>query len=262
MLHGLLTSRYMAYRLCIKDIQAEYSKSRFGILWDFADPFIYGAIFYTLMHYRVINPGSMMVPYAVYVIFGLMLYQIFCESVTMPLNALNRSRSILTHIKVPPEAFILAIVYRLLFNSAFRIAVMLIFALALAPYASQNGLNSFSLIGFIKFLLLFPMLIVAGLSIGLFLAPFNVFYSDVQRAVKLILLPLRYISPILYPITAPWLPSVNPVASLIPTLRDLATTNTFTAPIEFCAWCCVSLVMLFMGWVIFHLAIPVLGERL
>ena len=63
MIRGLLQSRYMAYRLCVKDVRAEYAKSAFGILWDFVDPFVFASIFYFLAKIRVLNPGELGMPY-------------------------------------------------------------------------------------------------------------------------------------------------------------------------------------------------------
>ena len=87
MLKGMIGTRYISYRLFIKDVRADYSKSIFGLLWDFLDPLVMAIIFYFLMRMRVVNPGEMKIPYAVFVIFGFLIYQTFMESVTMPLES-------------------------------------------------------------------------------------------------------------------------------------------------------------------------------
>lgn len=261
MFAALPHSRYLAYRLFIKDLRAEYSRTAFGVFWDFLDPLVLGTVFYFLMKVRVIDPGELEVPYALFVIFGLLLYQTFAEGITLSLDVMRRSSAMLTHLKVAPEALLLSVAYRLLFNSAIRIAVMLAFSLVFWSSARDAGLHAFSPIGFLKFLACYPAIILAGMSIGVLLAPFNVIYSDVGRAVRTILLPLRYATPVLYQIPIGWLLALNPVALILDNLRSLATTNTFNSPWEFAARTAVFAVIFFGGWFVFHVSLPVLAER-
>ncbi len=264
MFRGVLQSRYMAYRLCVKDVRAEYAKSAFGLLWDFVDPFIFASIFF-FNEARIISPGAMTMPYAVFVIYGLLLYQTFSESVTMSLDMMKRSKTILTHLKLPPEALILSVFYRVLFNSAFRIMVMLIFSLVLLGKAVEDGQSAFSMVGFVKFVLCYPVLILAGMSFGVFLAPFSVIYADVGRVARILLTPLRYASPVLYtlPTAFPfnWISIINPIGPFIENLRSLATSDTVTDLPGIAIRCSVFLVVFSAGWLIFHLAVPVLAER-
>lgn len=261
MFSALPHSRYLAYRLFIKDLRAEYSRTAFGILWDFLDPLILGGVFYLLMQFRVIDPGDLAVPYALFVIYGLLIYQTFAEGITLSLDVMRRSGAMLTHLKVPPEALLLSVVYRLFFNSAFRIAVMLIFSLVMIPAAREAGLQAFSAVGFLKFLALYPLVILAGMSIGVLLAPFHVVYSDIGRAVRTILLPLRYATPVLYQIPIGWLLAINPIALLLSNLRSVATTDTFASPVEFAVRMGVFAILFLVGWFVFHVSVPVLAER-
>jgi lipopolysaccharide transport system permease protein len=265
MFRGLLQSRYMAYRLCVKDIRSENAKSAFGFLWDFVDPFVFASIFYFLARIRVMNPGALHMPYAVFVIYGLLLYQTFAESVTLSMDAMRRSKTILTHLKLPPEALILSVFYRVLFNSSFRIAVMLVFSLVLYETAAADGQSTFTILGFIKFVILYPILIFGGMSFGVLLAPFSAIYADVGRITKIVLTPLRYASPVLYAIPSAfpfnWISMVNPIGPIIQNLRSLATSDSITDLPGLAIRCFVFLVVFSVGWLIFHLAVPVLAEK-
>ena len=77
------------------------------------------------------------------------------DSVLPPVNVMTRPRDLLAHLKLPPEALILSALYRVGFNSAFRIVIMLGFSLPAA---------SFSPIGFANFLVLFPITAPRGRS--------------------------------------------------------------------------------------------------
>ena len=84
---------------------------------------------------------------------------------------------------------------------------------------------SFSLVGFATFLVLFPLLILAGMSLGILLAPFNVIYSDVGRFVGIAIVPLRFLSPVVYAIPPDSqlgrLQILNPLTMLLTSLRSL-----------------------------------------
>lgn len=265
MLSGLLRSRYMAYRLFVKDVRAEYARSAFGILWDFLDPLVLGVIFFFLARNKVINTGEMGMPVAVFMIYGLLMYQTFCDSIIRSLDVMKRSSSILSHLKVPPEALILSVFFRQLFFSFFSILVMLGFSLFLMSKAAAVGTSSFNALGFLKFVLAYPVLILIGMSIGVFLAPFNAVYGDVGRLTRLVLVPLRYVSPVLY--VLPDTPlfnainAVNPISLVLDNLRLLATADAFVAPLELATRCGAFALLFFVGWYIFHLSIPVLAER-
>lgn len=265
MLAGLLGSRYIAYRLVVKDVKAGYAKSALGMMWDLVDPLIVGLIFWTLMRYRVLTPGKLEMPYAIFVIYGLLLYTTFCEAVIMSVDVLGRSRGLLSHLKLPPEALILSVFFRVMFNSLFRIVVMLLFSLVLHRAAVADGLSAFSPVGFLKFLGLFTSIVLAGMAIGLLVAPFNAIYGDVGRATRIVLLPLRYLTPVLWPIPDTgafvWINRLNPVGPILHDLRLLATADQMAHAQGFAVRCGIYLIMLFVGWFVFHLSIRVLAAR-
>lgn len=255
----------MAYRLCRRDIRAEYSQSALGIFWDIIDPLILGTVFYFLRRGNVFNPGEISMPYPIFVIYGLMLYQTFSDAVLLSLNMMKRFKNLLTHLQLPPEALILATFLRIVFNSSFRILAMLAFSLVLMGSAAEQGLNAFSALGFIKFLLLFPIIILAGMAIGVFLAPFNAVYADIGRLVRITLTPLRYATPVLYMIPSIFpfdkLYAVNPIAIILTNLREVATNNVILNPGVLAAQTAAYAVVFVIGWFIFHVSIPVLAER-
>lgn len=265
MLRGLVNSRYMAYRLAVRSIKARYAKSAFGMFWDLIDPLVLGLIFYGLMKVRVIQPGEMIMPYAVFIIYGLLLYATFGDAITQSVDIFGQSRGLLTQQKIPPEALITSVFLRVCFNLLFRVVVMAGFSIALQAYAVDHGLVSFSFPGMLKFIVLSPLIVFVGMSIGLFLAPFNAIYSDVGRVCRIVLNPLRYLSPVLWPLPAAGLFGtlnvLNPLSPLIGDLRLLAVANIMETPGPFLGWCAFAAMLFLVAWYVFHLAVPALAER-
>lgn len=256
MFRGVIDAPYAAYRLCLKDVKTEYSQSVFGMLWDFADPLALGLIFYFLQRTRIINMGEISIPYAVFVVFGILIYITFVDAVLIPLTLIQRSKAMLVHLRLSPECLLMSAFFRILFNSSFRVVIMLAFAI---------GMDAFSWVGLLKFLLLFPTIILAGMCIGVFAAPFNVIFSDVGRAVRIILNPLRYATPVFYVIPTGfpfnYINLVNPISLVLSDLRSVATENVFVDAIGFSTRVGMFGLIFFIGWFIFHLSIPILAER-
>lgn len=272
MVQGVGRSKYIAYRLVVKDVRVEHSHSRLGFFWDFADPFVLGFIFYVLMNIGIVRPGIPSIPLPVFLIYGVLLYETFSESLLLSLNSIRRSKSILTHLKVPPEAIILSTVFRVLFNSTFRISIMLAFSVALHVVKDNSSTSSLSPGGFVMFLLLYPTIILMGVSLGTLLAPFNVVYSDVGRLVKLALVPLRYATPVFYTIPQKsdsavlqfflsMVNNYNPLTYVLVNLRSLATSGTISYPLETMVVLIMSAILFMVAWFIFHLTLPVLGDK-
>jgi lipopolysaccharide transport system permease protein len=257
MLAGLLRGRYLAYRLFIKDVKASYTQSRFGLLWDFMEPIVLAAVFVVLRRGNVISTAEIAIPYAVFVVFGLLLWQTFTDGITLPLNIMQQSKTLLNQVKIPSEALLLSIVFKIMFNSGFRIVVM--FGLA-------GLMGSLSLAGFAKFLLLYPTIILAGMAFGVFLAPFNVVYSDVGRAVTIFLRPLLYATPVIFyapnikPLAIFY--QINPISIILVNLRALATQNTFVNFPAFVVTCLLLVFIFLAGWFIFHVSVPILADKI
>ncbi len=257
MIAGMLRGRYLAYRLFLREVKADYAQSRFGLLWDFIEPIVLAAIFVVLQRGNVISTGEINMPFPVFVVFGLMLWQTFSEAITLPLGVMQRSKTLLTQIKVPPEALLLSIVFKIMFNSFFRILVMFVLGWLF---------DALSWVGFAKFLLLYPSVILLGMAFGVFLAPFNIVYGDVGRAVNIALRPLLYASPVIFyaPNIVPlaYFYKINPIAIVLFNLRLMATQNEFSNLTAYVITCSLLVFIFLSGWMIFHLSVPILSDKL
>lgn len=255
MLRGVRGCRYVGYRLARNNIVGQYAQSVLGFLWDFADPLVLGTIFFFLYRHKIFETGDLPIPYFVFVTFGLLLFQTFASAVLDTLNVLRSSRGLITQQKLPPEALLASIFFQVGFFSLIRMAVM-IFLAGIAGALSPLGL--------IPFILGFPVLILCGMSIGVFLAPFNAIYRDVGRFVSMVLVPLRFISPVLFPLEGTVFEStkyINPFWTVMDNLRLLATENTTSDLPVLGMHLAVLLVVGLVGWFIFHISVPILAER-
>ncbi len=261
MIQGVRCSPYAAYRLFIKDIKADYSQSALGVIWDFLDPLILAGIFSLLMRHGVIDIGDINMPRPIYVIYGVLLYQSFADTLTYTTSIIKRSKDLLSHTRVYPEALILSCLFRSLFFSFFRVVIMLLFSLALMHSAEAESLHAFSLTGFLKFLLAFPLIILPGMAFGVLLAPLSVIYGDIERGTRLILRPMRYASPVIWPIPWVWLNTWNPIALILVNLRLLATSDALENVGGLVFRCGLFVGIFLAGWLVFHVSVPVIAAK-
>jgi ABC-type polysaccharide/polyol phosphate export permease len=221
MVTGLRRSPYIAYRLALRDIKSTYAKSFFGFFWDLLDPLVLGAVFYFLMRSRVLSPGDISVPYSVYVIYGLLLFQCFADAATTTTGLVRNSAGLLNQLKLPPEALLMSVFFRVGFMSLFRVAVMLLFSLVRAP-SPRLGVPLF-------LAQLIPSSSSRACAGASFSRPSMPSTTTSAAPSAWSSSSLRYASPTLFafPRTGAWvwLYRLNPIAALLDNLRLLATTG-------------------------------------
>ena len=87
MLRDIKASRELAWRLFLRDISAKYRQSILGVFWAFFPPIVAGLVFIILQSKKVVNFGETDIPYPVFVLVGMTLWQLFVESLNAPLSA-------------------------------------------------------------------------------------------------------------------------------------------------------------------------------
>jgi lipopolysaccharide transport system permease protein len=109
-------------------------------------------------------------------------------------------------------------------------------------------------------------LIVVGFVLGIMLTPIGILFSDVQQALPVFTLFLLFITPVLYaPPTsgvAARVAALNPLTPLVLATRDWLTLGTTVHVLPFLIVSTVALILLFLGWLIYRLALPHLIVRI
>ncbi|MDT8305501.1 MAG: ABC transporter permease [Anaerolineae bacterium] len=257
MWQDLKASRELSWRLFVRDVSARYRQSLLGVLWAFMPPLITSAIFIVLQSKAVINFGETSVPYPVYVLVGTLLWQLFADALNAPLRSVTAAKSMLAKINFPREALIVSAVYLVLFDLLIKLGILAIifvlfrlqptWALLLAPV---------------------PMLtlVILGIAAGLLLTPLGVLYTDIATSLPVIVQLLFFVTPVVYtpPDSFPFsiVAYVNPVSPPLIAARDLITTGTVENVLPLLVVTITSLFVLFIAWVIYRIAMPIIIERM
>lgn len=256
MWRDLLASRELAWRLMMRDINAQYRQSMLGVLWAFIPPIILATGFAFAANSKVINIGSTDIPYPAYVMLSTALWQTFIESLNAPIQAVGSSKSLLAKINFPREAVIIAKVGQVFFNFGVKIILIAgVFLVFRIPVPWTIVIAPVALVHMILF----------GASLGLLLAPLSGLYNDVSRALGIIANPWLLLTPVLYPPPSEGIfatiVKLNPVTSLLVTTRELATTGVLTMARDFWIVSGVTTITLFLGWILYRVAMPYVIER-
>jgi len=257
MWRDLIASRELAWRLFVRNISAMYRQTMLGYVWAFLPPLFTTFTFVFLNSQNIFSVGKTDIPYPAYVMIGTLLWQVFVDAMNSPLRVVNQSKSFLAKINFPREALILAGIGEVLFNFSIRlvllVAVFIFYnvSLPVAAFLAPLGILS---------------LMALGLMIGVLLVPLGVLYQDIEKGLPLITGMWMLLTPVVYPPPSSWpaslLSSINPVSPLLVTTREMLTGGSFSQMNGFMIVVTGTLILLFVGWVLYRLALPHLIERI
>jgi lipopolysaccharide transport system permease protein len=256
MWRDLRAARGLAWRLMVRDINARYRQSFLGFAWAFLPPIVMAIGFTLAGNARVITVARTDLPYPVYVLFSVTLWQTFVEALHGPVVAVANAKQMIARVNFPREAIVLATLGDVSFN--FGIKLLLIVA-AFVWY--QVPITWMALLAPLALL----SLILLGTFFGLLLAALGVLYQDVPQGLIVFTGLWLFLTPVVYPMPQKGvfaaIVKLNPVTSLLVTTRELATTGIVTDPYRFLIVSAVTLSGLFIAWVVFRLAMPFAIER-
>ena len=253
----IIGSRFLAKQLAVRDIKAQYRQSYLGIIWVFITPLTTAFVWIFLNATGTIQLTDTGVPYPVYAFSGTLIWSIIKDAINSPTLSTNAAKGIMSKINFPKEALILSGIYKLLFNSAVKILLLVIFVF-------------FYGVGFHTSLLLFPLAILGailfGTTIGLFLTPIAMLYKDIGKIVGMALGLLMYITPVVYAIPKEGMMKTimewNPFTPLILTTRDFVVGTDPIYLTYFIGLLLISIPLFFIGLLFYRISIPIIVERM
>lgn len=241
----------IGWRLFRSNLRVRYRRSWFGYVWLLLPALGTAALAAFIQARRIVAIAPTELPYPLFVLSGIVLWQLFVEALNSPMQQLQAGRQLVTRSRVPHEALMLAGLFELMLNAAIRLAVL---AAALALFA----------LPFAPAMLLVPAamaaLAVLGLAAGMLLAPLGLLYDDVGRGTTLLVTFGFFLTPIVYPIPAGSPLRLNPVAPMIDTARSWLIGGG-PAP-GFAAMSVTGLALLLLAWLLYRLARPHVVSRL
>lgn len=220
--------RELLVGLVRKELKVKYKDSSLGFFWSMLNPAMYLAVFYVVFQ---IILGSGIPYFAIYLLSGLLSWNLFSGSLTAATGSIVNNGSLVNKVYFPREILPLATVGANLVHFFLQTLVLL---LALGVFRYGVDLEYLWLVPIAMVVLL---LLASGLAI--LFAALNVYARDLQHLLELVLLAWFWMTPIVYAWQLPadklseeGLPTgltlVNPVVPVVITLqRAIYGTDRF-----------------------------------
>jgi lipopolysaccharide transport system permease protein len=257
MYHDLKTSRELAWRLFVRNLKARYRKTFLGYFWAFLPPVLTTLLWVFLNSQKILLVGDTGMPYPVYVMTGILLWQVFVDALKSPLRLVLSSKHMIVKVNFPREALILAGLGEVLFNFLIRIVILIALFLWFHIHLPFTAV-------FVPFGIL--VLITAGLMLGLLLVPLGLLYGDIQRGLTLITSLWFFVTPIVYPIPTSFpgnlIAKLNPITPLLVTTREWLVTGITSQLNVFMVISFLFFIFTILAWAFYHIAMPHITIRI
>lgn len=259
MADGVLSERARGWQLFRRGLKRKFSDSRLGILWDLFDPVFMAIAFILVRSLRGFEATNETLPFAVYCVIGLMLWQNFMDGLNTGMRVITNHSQFLSAIKIKPEALF----WTAIFDVGFRTLIRLCICIVTLPVLVLTGVVPMSfqpgLIGLPLFILMSPVLVMMGLGLGFMLSPFAALSSDVARFVPLLARPLMFLSLAIFALPVRWA-KFNPIGVWVDSQRSVLAGLDVNLAADL-AWSGTLAVALFLiGWYVLHTSLNIVAD--
>lgn len=228
-----------------------------GFLWAFIVPLVSVGTFIMLSSSGIFSIGKIQVPYPIYAVTGMALWQLFSMGLIASTNSLVNASSMITKINFSKKSLVIASVGQsfVSFLVQFGLVCVLFAYYHVPPKASILMLP----------LLILPIVLLT-LGLGLLLSLLNGIMRDTGSMITLMMTFLMFLTPILYEKPGGGVLSLittyNPLYYLIATVRELILVGTISSRMGFIGSVALSLAVFVTSLVIFHLTETRVAERI
>ena len=206
--------RDLVYFLTKRELQIRYKQSFFGVAWAVMQPIALAFIF-ALIFGSIVHAPSEGIPYAVFVVAGVVPWLFTGQAVGMSANSLVMDSDLISKVYFPRLALPIAKALSLVIDLVISFAVVIVVALI-------YGVGIQATIYLVPAFLLLS--VVTTFALGSLLAAVNVKYRDVQLVTPMVVQVLFFLTPVIYSINQipgnwKYLYAVNPLSSAIDGIR-------------------------------------------
>ncbi|MBL8012719.1 MAG: ABC transporter permease [Candidatus Omnitrophica bacterium] len=246
--------RDLIWRLFVRDVTAKYKQSFLGIFWAIITPLFAIATFSFLNRSGILNIGHVDVPYILYALIGLSIFQIFSTGIVAGCGSLVSAADMITKINFPRESLVIASMAQALTEFIIKFFMILIL------FVIYKFVPKWEII-FLPIVLVPMVFLTLGLSFVLSLI--NGIFRDTAQLVTILSSFLLFLTPVLYPIPSDhvFLFKVNPLVALVNAPRDLMIYGLIREPLDYAVASGVSVLFFLISWRLFHLIETKIPER-
>lgn len=249
-------SRWLIYYIVKRDFFALYRQSLMGMLWAVIVPSVSIVTFSILSNSGIFSAGQMKIPYPVYVLTGLMFWQLFSTGLIACTNSIVGASHMISRINFPKKSLIIASIGQPLITFAIQLWMLCILLLY------YRIVPSFMII--LMPLLIIP-LVMLTIGLGFILSLLNSMVRDISNIISIMSVFLMFITPVMY--VKPThgllfeLTQFNPLYYLISPARELMLTGQLSDMAGMLVSIVLSLMIFVVGLIFFHVTETRIAER-
>lgn len=256
---GLLSERARGWQLFRRGLKRKFSDSRLGILWDLFDPVFMAVAFILVRSLRGFEATNEALPFAVYCVIGLMLWQNFMDGLNTGMRVITNHSQFLSAIKIKPEALFWTAIFDVGFRTLIRLAICTATLPVLILIGAVPAAFMPDFFGLGLFLLMSPILVMMGLGLGFMLSPFAALSSDIGRFVPLFARPLMFLSLAIFALPVKWA-KFNPIGVWVDSQRSVLAGLDVNLVADL-AWSGALAAILFLiGWYVLHTSLNIVAD--
>ena len=251
-LAGFSRYRGLIWQLTKREVVGRYRGSFMGLLWSLLHPLVM-LVVYTFMFSVVFETRwdaglSSKFEFAIMVFAGMIVHSLFAECLNRAPVLIIHNVSYVKKVVFPLEILPCVSLGSALFHASVSIGVLLVF------FVFSHGFLNWTAV-FLPLLLL-PLAVLC-LGFSWFLASLGVFFRDVGHATGVVSMILLFLSPVFYPVSAVpesfrFLVNLNPLTFIIEQVRNVLVWGKLPNWGALVAYCVVSAVIAWLGFVWFQ----------
>src|SRR5205809_5704901 len=203
----LVRYRELFGNLFRRDVQAKYRGSVLGLAWTLANPVLLMAVYLLVFSVLWKTPFGTEGHYALFLLVGLSAWIFFATSVQSASRSLLDNANLIRKTRFPRQLVPLSMVATHLISFAVMLVVLLALNFALLPRVRATE--------WLALPLGVALVAITG-GLALAIASLNVLFRDIEFLVAALLLPLFFLTPVLYPLSDPQLARRDWFVSFIP----------------------------------------------
>jgi lipopolysaccharide transport system permease protein len=216
----LVRYRELFGNLFRRDVQAKYRGSILGLAWTLANPVLLMAVYLLVFSVLWKTPFGTEGHYALFLLVGLAAWLFFSQSVQAACRSMLDNANLIRKTRFPRQLVPLSIVATHLISFGVMLVGLLIVNFILLPRVRATE--------WLALPLALALVAFTG-GLALVVASLNVLFRDIEFLVSALLLPLFFLTPVLYPLSDPqiarrdWVVDLihwgNPLSPVIEALR-------------------------------------------
>src|SRR5437764_2776663 len=188
----VLRYRELLGNLFRRDLQAKYRGSALGVLWTIANPVVLMGVYLLVFGVVWKSPFANGGHYPLFLLAGLAPWTFFAAALQSSTRSMLDNANLIRKTRFPRQLVPLSVVFAHLVSFGVMLLILLVVDFIALPRVRATEWLAIPLAALF-------VCVVCG--IGLAVASLNVLFRDVEFMVASLLVPLFFLTPILYPLT-------------------------------------------------------------